>query len=419
VPVLVLKLVPLPLHHGGVGIIRSLGRMGVPVYGVVEDRFTPATVSRYLNGFFIWNTSGLATKQLLEGMAMIGERLSRPTIVIPTDDAAAIFLAEQAATLQRWFLLPDQPASLPRTVADKKGLYQVCRRIGEPCPDMVFPTSIDDVHRFAERAAFPLVAKVAASWLLSKGGFTPSIAHTPEEACTFYRRAESQGVPNLILQEYIPPGHGEDWFYHGYRNLRSNCCLGFTGRKLRSYPPFAGPTTLGKAVLNQRLQQQVEALLQTLSYAGITDLDYRLDKRDGQYKLLDFNPRVGAQFRLFEDAAGVDVVRALYLDLTGRPVTKSRPLEGRTFIAEFHDPVASLSYFRHGRLTVRDWWLSFKGRREWAWFSRHDPLPFLVMGVRQLLRVAGRLLEVKPAPKTAHPMPYYGRGRRNWVMGWR
>jgi hypothetical protein len=30
---------------------------------------------------------------------------------------------------------------------------------------------------------------------------------------------------------------------------------------------------------------------------------------------LDFNPRVGAQFRLFEDDAGSDVVRALHLDL--------------------------------------------------------------------------------------------------------
>jgi len=40
----------------------------------------------------------------------------------------------------------------------------------------------------------------------------------------------------------------------------------------------------------------------------------------GAYHLLDFNPRPGAQFRLFTDRAGTDVVRAQHLDLTGRAV---------------------------------------------------------------------------------------------------
>ena len=67
------------------------------------------------------------------------------------------------------------------------------------------------------------------------------------------------------------------------------------------------------------------------------DLDYRLDKRDGSYNLLDFNPRIGAQFRVFEDRGGVDVVRALHLDLTGRGIRSGPQIEGRAFISEVHD----------------------------------------------------------------------------------
>src|SRR5437867_4474186 len=77
VPVLVLKVGRYVLHHGAIGIIRSLGRMGVPVYAVVEDRFTPAAVSKYLTGAFVWETHGLDAQRLLEGMAIIGERLNR------------------------------------------------------------------------------------------------------------------------------------------------------------------------------------------------------------------------------------------------------------------------------------------------------------------------------------------------------
>ena len=251
--------------------------------------------------------------------------------------------------------------------------------------------------------------------MLQEGERPTSIAWTPEQAYKIYRRTEKQQVSNLIFQEYIPPAYGEDWFYHGYRNIRSDCCIGFTGRKLRSYPPFAGPTTLGKTVVNDSLRQQVEALLKTISYSGVMDIDFRFDKRDGRYKLVDFNPRIGAQFRLFEDSAGIDVARALYLDLMGRRVPRCRPITGRTFIAEFHDLAASIGYFRKGRLTVHDWWLSLRGTRELSWFSRDDPLPFLMMYIRLLLRVVKRVLRMRPAPDIASRMPHYESGWRTSI----
>jgi predicted ATP-grasp superfamily ATP-dependent carboligase len=415
VPVLVLKVGRYPLHHGAVGIIRSLGRMGVPVYGIVEDRFTPAAVSRYLTGAFIWDTRDLDARRFLEGMATIGERLNRPTIVIPTDDMAAILIAEQAEALQQWFILPQQPAMLPRTLANKRELYLLCKRMGAACPDSVFPSSIEDVREFVEHASFPVVVKAAESWLLQEGERTTSIAWTAEQACAIYRTTEQQKAVHLIFQEYIPPAYGEDWFYHGYRNVRSDCCIGFTGRKLRSYPPFAGPTTLGKAVVNDPLRQQVEALLQAISYSGIMDLDYRFDKRDGQYKLVDFNPRIGAQFRLFEDSTGVDVARALYLDLTKRRIPRSGPITGRTFIAEFHDIAASIGYFRQGGLTVREWRQSLVGAREFAWFSWDDPLPVLMMCFRLLARVLERVLRMTSTPDIASRMPHYQSGWRNRI----
>jgi predicted ATP-grasp superfamily ATP-dependent carboligase len=236
----------------------------------------------------------------------------------------------------------------------------------------VFPASTEDLHEFVKSAAFPVMVKAAESWLLPRGVYTTSIAHTPEQLYSIYRSAQNGQRPNLIFQEYISPAYGEDWFYQGYRNVRSNCQIGFTGRKLRSYPPSAGPTTLGKAVRNDLLLRQAEALLEAVSYSGIMDLDYRLDKRDGQYKLLDFNPRIGAQFRIFEDRAGIDVARALYLDLTGRRVRRTRSMESRTFIVEFNDAVAGLDYCRRGGLTLRDWRRSFTGTRELAWFCPDD-----------------------------------------------
>jgi D-aspartate ligase len=129
-----------------------------------------------------------------------------------------------------------------------------------------------------------------------------------------------------------------------------------------------------------------------ISYLGIMDLDCRLDLRDGEYKLLDFNPRVGAQFRVFEDEAAVDVVRALHLDLTGRPVGRRPQAEGRVFIVEHSDLLASVGYGRAGDLDLGSW----RGaHQKLAWFARDDLAPFLMMCVRFLIRGVQRALRLQ------------------------
>jgi hypothetical protein len=76
---------------------------------------------------------------------------------------------------------------------------------------------------------------------------------------------------------YIPPECAEDWFFQGYCNSASGSYIGFTARKLRSYPPFASPTTLRRSIENDALQQKAHSLLSAISYSGIMDLDYRSD----------------------------------------------------------------------------------------------------------------------------------------------
>jgi len=413
VPVLVLKMGRYAIHHGTLGIIRSLGALGVDVYAVVEDRFIPSAMSRYLKRAFILDTLGAEDGYLAE-LSAISSQLGRRAILVPTDDYAAAYIAEHADALEKRFIFPRVAYDLPRKLANKREMHCLCKSIGVPCPDAAVPDSLDEVHAFVERAKFPVVLKAADAQLLPAGARSTSIARTPKELLELYQRASTTGGSNFILQEYIPFEAAEDWIYHGYVNPQTGCFVGFTGQKLRSYPAFAGPTTLGVSVPNAALERQTEKLLKAVGYAGIMDLDYRLDKRDGQYKLLDFNPRIGANFRMFENRDGIDVVRALHLDLTGRPVSSSAPVYGRKFIVESHDFFGSIAYMRQGTLTASGWWQSLKGRKELAWFRWNDPLPAIVLGFRLMFRVIDRALRhllagVHPATHrpetTAHSDP--------------
>ena len=418
IAVVVFKLRHSVVHYGALGVIRSLGRLGIPVYAVHEGRWAPPATSKYLSGGFVWETGDIQDDpdRLLDGLMTIADRIGDPAILVPTDDAAAVFVAEHAAKLEGRFCFPRPPAGLPRALASKGGLYQLCNQLGIPCPKAVLPSSRAEVEAFCEDATFPVVVKGAEPWLLPKGAGvrSTSIAHSPERVLDLYQVIEEHRATGLLLQEYIPPEAGQDWFFHGYCDAASRCLVGFTGRKLRSYPAQAGPTSLGLWVLNEELQRQSEELFRAISYRGVMDLDYRLDLRDGRYKLLDFNPRLGAQFRLFEDDLGIDVVRAMHLDLTGRTVPRGRPAPGRAFIVENHDPIASWQYRRASGLTLRAWSRSLTGVREAAWFAADDPVPLLMMCLRFLLVRGGRVLAGGHRPTVAG-----GRqaGRARYVRG--
>jgi hypothetical protein len=75
----------------------------------------------------------------------------------------------------------------------------------------------------------------------------------------------------------------------------------------------------------------------------------------------------------------MDVVKALYLDLTGQDQPAIVPREGRRWLIEDFDLISSLHYYQEGTLGVRDWVRSFKGVEEAAWFSWTDPRPFTKM----------------------------------------
>lgn len=417
VPAVVLKFDQNLLHHGGLGAIRSLGRAGVPVYGVHEQRLAPAAASRYLRGRWYWRPGtadgALDAEQVHADLLALSARIGRRAVLIPTDDAASIFLAEHGDPLRDAFLFPAPPADLPRRLAGKFSMFQLCRDLGVATPEAALPSTAEECETFADTVGYPLIGKLSAPW--RHGGkklrSTSILTDRNDLIQTFWRCAES-GV-GLMLQEFIPGGPGQDWFFHGYCDRDSVCRPAFTGVKERSYPAHAGLTSLGRSQPNLALRGQLTRLLKRIGYRGIVDLDLRFDWRDGEYKLLDFNPRLGAQFRLFRDAAGVDVVLAQYLDLTGQSIPDSVQVANRIFLVENYDPIAAVSYWRRGELGLGSWLGSLRGTSETAWFARDDLRPFGLMCLRMGWRAMSRPLRGDPKfdPTTDRALPRFRPGR--------
>ncbi|MET7691755.1 ATP-grasp domain-containing protein [Streptomyces sp. NPDC005483] len=392
VPVLLVRIGNYPLHHGSLGVVRTVGRLGVPVHAVVEGRFTPVALSRYVTRRIVWPTTGWEeTERLADGLLSIGRAIGARCVAVPTDDEAAIVLAEYADRLKECFLLPPGPAHLPRVLACKASLHRICTENGVPAPRSRAPENRDELADTGRELGYPLVLKNLEPFSRLRtpavSGSTTVVRDERELLCRF----PEAKPPPVLMQEYIPRRQAEDWITHLYCGRGGVPRVLFTGLKLRSWPPYAGMTARAVALRNPELALLTERLCRRIGYSGLADLDWRYDRRDGQYKLVDFNPRTGAQFRLFENLHGVDVIRAMHLDLTGREVPDGAQVEGRVFVAGQLDFPSVAAWLAQECRLPSD--LLSERPTERAWLCRDDPLPAMAEAIRFTGLVTRRLME--------------------------
>jgi len=375
-PVLILS----PHHHGALGIFRSLGTLGVPVYAVEDGQWAPPVRSRYCRGVFHWDVRHAPPRDSVAVLLKIARNFDCRPILIPTDDATAVLAQEASEELQTAYQFPVLPARLAHRLSSKKELYFLCREHNFPTPETAFPQSRADLLQLLDNFLFPVVLKgIDDRLMLGRTKVSMCIVHSSDELLKCYDQMEDAAQPNLMVQEYIPGDAESVWMFNGYLNDKSECLAGFTGRKLRQRPANTGITTLGICLRNEIVEQSIRRLLQSLNYRGIVDIGCRYDKRDGQYKLLDVNPRIGCTFRLFVDPSGMDVVRACYLDLTGQEVHADVAQAGRKWLVENQDLLELPVHLKAGKLTIREWLRSLHGVQETAWFHWLDLSPLWAM----------------------------------------
>ena len=154
-PVVVLS----PHHHGALGIFRSLGRLGVPVYAVEDGRSSPPLRSRYCRGVFHWDVRTTAPQVSTTALLRIADQFSQRPVLIPTDDTSAALIQAGAEHLQQAYRFPVLPRGLVSSLISKRALFFLCREYGHPTPETVFPRSRCEVLGLLAKAVFPIVLK--------------------------------------------------------------------------------------------------------------------------------------------------------------------------------------------------------------------------------------------------------------------
>lgn len=377
-PAVVLWVSPFPLQHNCLGVFRSLGRAGVPVYAVVADPAAPVAKSRYLDGQILWQPHrGEGYAALLNRLMDFGRALGRRSLIVCTSDEMAVFVARRRAILKEWFVLPDVDPKLPAELADKQSLAELCSEHATPIPPAIAVDTMTQLDSVIDEIDMPVMVKSTAL-----RGQVQSVENSTlvQDRETLREMAANWVEPfQVLLQEYLPDEHCEDWFTHGYCDATSKADIVFTGRKVRTWPAHGGATAAAYTAPDPELVILVKLFCAQVGYRGIFDVDWRFDRRTGRYYLLDFNPRVGAQFRMFEDDAGIDVVRAMHLDLSGRAIPVGSQIDGERFAVEPWD-LASILSTRRPPLGG----MGGVGRPRGAWLATDDMTPVLAAALTQV-----------------------------------
>jgi D-aspartate ligase len=359
----------------GLGIVRSLGRHGIPVWVLTGDH-SLAAFSRYTHRTLPWPATD-ETYQIDYLLDLAVQYQLDGWMLFPNGDEIAALMAHHYERLAERYRLTTPPWDVLRWAYDKRLTYRLAAEIGVDYPWTCYPSSCEEIA--ALDCAFPVILKPA----IKKGHnhFTYAKAwrvEDREDLLVRYHQACVLVDPSTIMVQELIPGGGETQF--SYVAL---CEDGYTlawavARRTRQYPiDFGRSSTYVETIDQPEVEEPARRLLAAIGYTGLVEIEFKRDLRDGRYKLLDFNARAWT-WHMLGGRAGVDFPYLLWRLIQGESVREVCAQPGVRWVRMMTDLLAAGQEIRQGRLSTHAYLRSLLGPLECAIFAADDPLPALL-----------------------------------------
>jgi D-aspartate ligase len=359
--------------HPGLGIVRSLGQRGIPVC-VVDDQLSVSYFSRYKSRFL--QVKDLRDeRKTVETVLEVGRRFNlRNWVLFPTRDETVVAFSRHRAELSEFFRVPTPDWETVKWAWNKKNTYDLARKLDIPCPQTFSPQNEDEIEALASQLPLAIKPAVKENFFYATGAKAWR-AQTMDELRQIYRRAARYISPEEILVQQIIPGDGSHqvsycaFFCHGQAQGS------LVARRARQHPrEFGRAATYVESIELPIIEELSKRFLTAIDYYGLVEVEFKLDPRDGEYKLLDVNARSWG-FHSLGSAAGVDFSYMLYADQIGKPLPPCRAKSGIGWLRLLTDVPTAISDLLNRSITLQEYWASLRKTRVESIFCRTDPLP--------------------------------------------
>jgi predicted ATP-grasp superfamily ATP-dependent carboligase len=380
---------PAIVFHGGnnaTSIARSLQEMGVQVYALNKRdaaiRWSRAARWIELPPELDFQT---AAAQFLTGPA--SESLRGSVLLAASDEALEVLLEHREVLAERFLLDACRPGP-QRVLLDKLATYEAARRAGIPTPRFCALHGAAELEELRVELVFPLLVKPRLSHLFQHTFGQKFMVVEDFDALSEVLGLVAQADIEVLLVEKITGPDSRLCSYFTYIDEQGEPAFDFTKRILRRYPKNHG---LGTYHITDRVDGVRElslALLREVGLVGLANVEFMLDERDGELKLIECNARfVGIHGLL--TAAGLDLARFVYRLIVGLPsATLLREEYGLHWWDPWRDFVAYRELRGLGEITLARWVVGLLRWQVLPIFSWRDPLPSLATTLRKLRKLA-------------------------------
>lgn len=305
-------------HVQALGIVRAFGRMGLPV--VVIDN-TYINISRH--SVYCSRSYKVSDDELFGFLKDLGKQGDFNTWqLFPTNDFHVQLLSRNKDLLEEYFVVTTDGWDTVRLFYNKKETYQLALSTGIPIPRTYYPLNEADLRNHDIR--FPCILKPAVMYeFYRKTKKKVFLCRNRDELVRQYRRAIQHISPGEIILQDIVRGTGKNQMSACFLFLNGKSVVSLTANRLRQHPPdFGNASTYVETVDLPQLVEYSERILQAAGYNGLCEVEFKKDEADGEFKLLEINPRTWKWHTIAEQAQ-TPFLETFYNFLTGNEISVS------------------------------------------------------------------------------------------------
>jgi len=361
--------------HPGLGVARSLGRRGIPVY-VLDDQYCISSFSRYVKRVIRVNDLR-DERKTVDAVLAVGRRFNlRNWVLFPTRDETVAAFSRHRAELSEFFRVTTGEWESIEWAWDKKKSYELAETLGIPCPKTFNPRNADELPSLYSSLPLAIKPAIKENFFYATGAKAWR-ANTAEQLNMLYKKAARQIKPEEILIQEIIPGDGREQFSYCAFFQRGQPHSVLTARRARQHPrEFGRSSSYVETVDLPIVEELSERFLKAINYNGIVEIEFKRDPRDNKYKLLDVNARTWGFHRL-GSVCGVDFPYLLFAGQLGLTPHQVHAKAGIGWLRLLTDIPTALSDLAHGSLSLGEYFRSLRATRVESVFSYEDPLPSL------------------------------------------
>src|SRR5262245_8299203 len=354
------------------GVLRVLRRAGIPSY-VAQSSDPLLRRSRWYRPL-----PGPDVQRKDETVESWLERLPfERAVLMPCSDRWITRIAELPPQCRNRFPVSLSEPRVLRHLVDKGNFARSVQEIGIPHPYSKALDTHDDLTDIPNRVFDAAILKPRNSQSFQeKFGTKAFHVRGREEAAERLQVIRAEGL-DAFVQEYIPGPAKHHYFIDGFVDRHGRIRGLLVRARQRMYPADFGNSTSMISVVPAAAAQAVESIQQLLTnigYRGIFSAEFKLDARDGMFKIIEVNARPW-WYVDFTARCGVDVCSMAYSDALGQDVPLVDTYQvGRRLVYAYADFIACAAMRRRGELSLWSWFRSWFGAIQPV-FQWSDPLP--------------------------------------------